>query len=131
MNCSTKFVIKVQRSIEKLSRTSEVKPECLEWFGCTDREGYPVKRVTWPSGKCTQSRVQRLVMMLSTGTELAEVDRHGNPMDVSHLCHNKLCIREKHLTIEPHHVNTGRRQCVARGSCLGHEPACIFIFGCR
>ena len=32
--------------------------------------------------------------------------------DISHLCHNKLCVRGEHLSAEPHAVNNARQKCV-------------------
>lgn len=48
--------------------------------------------------------------------------------ECSHLCHNKDCIRPKHLVMEPAASNTIRNYCAAAGWCLGHGEArkCIF-----
>lgn len=42
--------------------------------------------------------------------------------DVSHLCHNSLCINPDHLTLEPHNVNNNRIHCVNENKCFGHQP---------
>lgn len=50
-------------------------------------------------------------------------------MDVSHLCHNTLCLRFDHLSLEPHSVNMERQRClhVTPILCLGHKeyPDCM------
>lgn len=42
--------------------------------------------------------------------------------DVSHLCHNSLCINEEHLSVEPHFVNNNRRACTEKNKCISHDP---------
>lgn len=47
---------------------------------------------------------------------------------VSHLCHNKLCISTAHLNLEPAQVNICRRICQRHGQCIHHirQPDCLF-----
>ncbi|MES9904858.1 MAG: hypothetical protein ABW168_19560 [Sedimenticola sp.] len=50
----------------------------------------------------------------------------GEQLDVSHLCHRKRCIQEKHLVLERHSTNNQRKICDGQGWCSGaHQPACI------
>jgi len=51
---------------------------------------------------------------------------HG--LEVSHLCHEPLCVAPEHLTLESHSVNGQRQACAARSKCCGHDnvPNCIF-----
>lgn len=48
--------------------------------------------------------------------------------ECSHLCHNKDCIRPKHLVMEPAPLNTERNHCAFFRKCKGHGGArrCIF-----
>ena len=41
--------------------------------------------------------------------------------DMSHLCHNRICINPKHLVYEPRWVNNARKTCVKEGQCNGHH----------
>ena len=41
--------------------------------------------------------------------------------DMSHLCHNKLCINPQHLNYEPRWVNHARKTCVRNNVCGGHR----------
>lgn len=41
-------------------------------------------------------------------------------LDVSHLCHNPLCINIDHLSLEPHYINNNRQCCIRANRCLGH-----------
>ena len=45
---------------------------------------------------------------------------------VSHLCHNKNCIKKEHLTLEPGWVNLRRKMCITGRQCIGHGqfPQC-------
>lgn len=40
---------------------------------------------------------------------------------VSHLCHNTLCVNDEHLSHEPAAVNNNRQSCVNVGICNGHQ----------
>ena len=41
-------------------------------------------------------------------------------LDASHLCHNTLCVKESHISMEPHSVNNNRQYCIAQNICFGH-----------
>lgn len=43
-------------------------------------------------------------------------------VDVSHLCHNSLCVAPGHLSAEPHSINNNRQGCKSKGQCGGHGP---------
>ena len=50
--------------------------------------------------------------------------------DISHLCHDRLCVPGEHLSAEPHAVNNARQKCVNRCCCSGHGefPDCVLYF---
>ena len=52
-------------------------------------------------------------------------------LEVSHLCHEPLCINAEHFSLKPHSCNTDRLRCVIRGLCQGHKPhqACMLFQG--
>jgi hypothetical protein len=72
-------------------------------------------------------------------TRVAYEYYHGSTTgndDVSHLCHNKDCIKESHLVLESHADNMARINCpgyilVARTKALikvcGHNPPCKVV----
>ena len=41
--------------------------------------------------------------------------------DVSHLCHNRLCVNVKHLSLEPHGINNNTFVCINEDECYGHH----------
>ena len=50
-------------------------------------------------------------------------------IDISHLCHETLCVNPQHLNQEPHEVNVKRRLCVSKKTCSTHAPYpdCLYI----
>ena len=81
------------------------------WARKMQKTGYGAVKYKW---KCTTAH--RLSFMVGT-KHLYIGDR-----DVSHLCHNALCIRLDHLSTEPHELNCERIKCVNRGKC---QVCCI------
>lgn len=47
-----------------------------------------------------------------------------NPMDISHLCSNKLCLNINHLWLEDHVYNLSRVGCRKRDGPCSHVPKC-------
>ena len=53
---------------------------------------------------------------------------HVNPrLDASHLCHNSLCVKVSHISMEPHSLNNNKQYCMAQNICFGHGeyPQCL------
>jgi len=48
--------------------------------------------------------------------------------DISHICHNKVCVNPNHLSHEPHEINMERERCKEKGVCKRHGcyNSCIF-----
>ena len=96
------FWEKIERSLQKYS----VKGGggCILWSGSSDRHGYGRKTVTWcTTGKHKVELAHRVAYMLHKKvTDLYRTNDAGDLMDVSHLCHEKLCINPDHLVFERH-----------------------------
>lgn len=121
-----KFWDRILKVISKHAEASETG--CEIWKGTTDKDGYPIMQVPWPGEKRKLERVQRMrLRILHAGKySLPKVNKYGAPMEVSHICHNRSCIKLDHLVLETHQQNMCRRHCVAARRCLGgHGPACI------
>ena len=75
------------------------------------------------TGRRACSNIHRLALMLSGGT----FKELPSDLDASHLCHNKICVRLSHLSLEPRQVNLSRKRCVKAGQCKGHlsYPECL------
>lgn len=131
MENSDRFWQKMSKSLKKYSETGTGVDSCILWVGCRDRYGYGIKRVTWPEGEMFLERVHRVSYMLKhriLKNDMLKLSPEGFELDVSHLCHNKLCINSLHLALEPHTMNISRVYCMKGGHCFGgHLPPCLFL----
>lgn len=92
-----------------------VKSGCHIWSGnAISQHGYGLIRVVF-RGKRTQFKVHRLAYFLRIKQSL---DPYYH---VSHLCHNKLCLKFTHLSYEPALINNSRNSCKNDGECHGHR----------
>ena len=95
--------------------TESKNGECVLWARKVQKT-YRAVKYKW---KCTTAH--RLSFMVGT-KHLYIGDR-----DVSHLCHNALCIRLDHLSTEPHELNCERIKCVNRGKCQGYGKYSLYL----
>lgn len=99
---------------------------CLIWQGSKTGH-YGQIKVKLPSeGQSNPIYVHRLQYMLHVkSTSLPR------QMEVSHLCHNTLCIAIEHLSLEPQTVNASRKRCrsLVPPQCIKHDqyPDCILF----
>lgn len=110
------FLKNSQKRVLKNSALS-TNLECRLWTKVrkSTGPGYGVTSYRSPlSGKRSTLHAHRLSYMVFTGS------MGINGLDVSHLCHNPLCILVDHLSAEPHYVNASRIACVNRNVCMGH-----------
>lgn len=95
---------------------------CHEWTGSVNKDGYGLYRPCF-RGKQIKLTVHRFKFYIHN------INIFTSDMHVSHLCHNKLCIRLNHLSLEPQSVNNSRKTCALEGQCEGHGssfPRCLF-----
>ena len=105
----------------KLHQRSVLAPngQCVFWTGTLKQ----VKNINYGVICCKFGSVwktmyvHRLKFMLEN--RIPDLDPDD---DVSHLCHNSLCMRIDHLSSEPHAVNNNRMACKNRARCSGHGP---------
>lgn len=126
------FWEKNKKSLEKRSKSPvEHQNWCIEWTGSVDKQGYGVKWVKWPGGESMRVGTHRLAWMVAHRIpkwDVPQVAANGERMEVSHLCHNKICLRESHLVLEPHSANMERAHCAVVGACTEkHSPRCLFL----
>lgn len=88
--------------------------QCNLWTGTTSK-GYGVINVSFGPKEWRQMPVHRAAYFAHKSVYLPK------EIEISHLCHNALCVRIDHLSAEPHHVNMNRLLCVNREQCFGHE----------
>ena len=135
MDVIEEFWGKIRKSLENKTKNGWNKGQycdihCIEWVGSIDRDGYGVKRVTWPDKSCFLEKAHRVAFMYHNKLlhhEVPRLNNQGLELDVSHRCHNKVCINPLHLVLETHSANVSRGYCVTAGVCVGgHCPACLF-----
>ena len=130
-------MVKFQEIIRNLkSKTEEEEGKgCLVWTGARDRYKPGVAaygKVLNPFRKLDNQpqfiRTHKLMFLAMNKKSYLENGTGDAQYDVSHLCHNTLCINYHHLSREPHLVNNSRKECKTQGHCLGHDifPACVF-----
>lgn len=89
---------------------------CRTWRGRTDAYGYGEMQFQF-RGVRLCLKVHRVVYALAhPDVSLANV-----ACDISHLCHNRLCVNPEHLSPEPHSINNNRLVCKNDGDCHGHH----------
>ena len=98
---------------------------CRIWRGGKNSSGYPQKRLSVDEDDSPTESVHRLVYMLS-----GKVPK----FQVSHLCHEKLCIKLEHLIDDTPRQNSERNTCKDSkdGTCTGHgdRPRCMVNIPC-
>ena len=85
---------------------------CWEWSGCTNGR-YGKVHLTIGGDSMWVSAHRASYMAFNKKIDLNH--------DISHLCHEKLCVNPAHLSHEPRHVNKRRNTCRRQGKpCTGH-----------
>lgn len=108
-----RFYDRLQSRISaQVQKNANVK-HCWKWIGATNKgDGYghvilSIKgdRMTVNAHRAAYIAFRRVFIL---------------PFDISHLCHDKLCMNPDHLSHEPWPVNQGRKRCKTIGECAGH-----------
>ena len=106
---------KIYETLFETECKSASNGQCFLWAHKPQKSGYGAVRYKCPiSGQWRSTTAHRLGYMVYN----KEMDLAGK--DLSHLCHNSLCVRNEHLSAELHEINNERQKCVNRGSCVGH-----------
>lgn len=96
--------------------------ECIIWTGYSRDGGrgifYGEIKASYPeiNQKLRKIPVHRLAYFLK------HPEHYGRVGDCSHLCHNSLCIKAEHMSLEPHYINNNRQVCSNIKKCQGHAP---------
>jgi hypothetical protein len=82
-------------------------------------KGYPDLRITIPG--LGQKHLYAARLMYMCYHRNFQIDG-----DVSHLCHNRICVNIHHLVNEPRSINLNRKECKRDGVCTQlHTPHCL------
>lgn len=117
---------------DKFSKKSRVLGNnlgCIVWVGYAEKNGYGIQRVRWPNVGLKKERSHRVAYMIRhkiCANDMPKLDQNDNPLECSHLCHNKLCVNPDHISLEDHATNQERIHCKGQGHCSKcHEPHCL------
>lgn len=93
---------------------------CLIWTG-QQKKGYGVYETRF-RGKKIKMFAHRLSYFIHDNFNLMD-----HKLNVSHVCHNELCVRKDHLSLEPQSINNRRKICKNNAECLLHYgyPKCL------
>ena len=105
----------IYRLSKLLNKYVCVKNGCHTWHGEADRCGYGQFRITFRGARIRLKAHRVMFAMANPNITLAA------SMDVSHLCHNKLCVSPEHLSYEPYSINNNRMVCKNEGECHSHH----------
>ena len=120
MSCFDEWETKL---LSRVQRTGD----CFIWLGARSSSGYGMIKVKL-GGDSEPSKVigvHRLMLMCQLRTVVLPAD-----LQVSHLCHNKMCVNKVHICLEPDYVNMQRRTaCQPKSRCTGHGAynSCLFF----
>ena len=119
------WLLRIDQKIKKKCCMEEGATNgCLIWQGAKKKSkrgpAYGVMSVNFPGHtKRKHVTVHRLAYMVAHPQARNEImDIVG--FEISHLCHNSLCVNPQHLSREPHSENNSRRRCQNSGECHGH-----------
>lgn len=108
MEANRDFFDKLRGQIAKKSIDSHNVHGCVLWTGAINGH-YGRKKVRYPDGTVTLEYVCRVVYMCKHRViNIPAEDADGETLDVSHLCHNHLCVSPHHLVLEKHSINMDR-----------------------
>ena len=96
-----------------LDNKIEIGEHCNIWTG-QQRGGYGILEIRFRGNKIKLG-VHRVKYFFHNNCEPMTKEQH-----VSHLCHNKLCVKIEHLSLEPASINNNRQICKNEGECTGH-----------
>lgn len=109
-NLLTREIISIlYENVMKFTSPSDNKG-CLLYTG-TLQSGYGIVSKTF-GGHRYRLYAHRAVVLFKSGYLDIPED-----VEVSHLCHNKQCVRYDHLIIESHEINNNRQNCYSEGRC--------------
>lgn len=103
------------RIFRQFDRYISKENSCHTWHGRKDAYGYGEMLLQF-RGVRLGLKVHRVVFAL----DHPNISLNSASYDVSHLCHNRLCVNVQHLSYEPHSINNNRLVCKNDGECHGH-----------
>jgi len=113
---------KIERLQKTLCAKSQKVRNCLIWTGAISSSHYGVI-----SRQKKLFKVHRVAYAICKNLISFNTDHDGlmilinSKQEISHLCHNRLCINVDHLSLEPHAINNQRLRCKNNLLCSGNH----------
>lgn len=118
-----KWCTKYSSRLEELTdRRGEDENVCWLFKGRKSKAGYGLMDVRIPGKRGATTRNAQRLVLLTRRVKAWDVPPE---LQASHLCGNRLCVRESHLVFERQAINKERQICHNNKECQGHEPQCI------
>ena len=112
------FFTTLQQRIEKhVNKNAFESGQCWEWKGARKSPDgkYGRMKLTVDGARKSIGAHRAAYMAFYRETYL------GMDKDVSHVCHQPLCVNPDHLSLEDRVINMERHTCKLQGSCSGHS----------
>lgn len=108
--------------------------DCLIWNGAISNALYSkisfLYKIKLQNGTLKSFRrytqAHRLIYACVTNS-LYLLNKDNRHVEVSHLCHNRLCCNIMHLEAESKQLNSSRTKCKTQMVCNDHDPPCILF----
>ena len=125
-----KFIVD---KINRMSIATDDLPGCRRWIRSCGRSGYPQMKLGRAFYDRFSTQPYNPGHLLYSIQNMKILDVNGYEM--SHICHNKLCIKPEHFSYEPRAINKARDVCHSSNICTSHRtyesgityPDCLFI----
>ena len=127
MNMDNKFKSKSLEILAKCQK--QTNPDCLIYTGrASPSQTYPKIKITHEKSKYYQNMH---VFIYKVHHNILPYAKSAHNIEISHLCHNHLCLNVHHLNMESRSMNNIRKNCNRFKQCSGHNdnPDCIFVSG--
>ena len=120
------WLLRLGERMQKRCHLEEGGNGCLIWQGAQKKSkgrtgpAYGVMNVKLPgANKRCHVTVHRLAYLVANQQGHREI-LGVTEFEISHICHNSLCVNPEHLSREPHACNNSRLRCKHFGQCHGH-----------
>lgn len=122
------FFRDLQFKLKKKSKHQPGENSCVLWTGNVSYSGYGLQSVKWPVEGRKLEKAHRVALMVERGLTRSQFrDVEG---EVSHLCHNKLCVNTAHLVIEQHWLTRSESIASCRGAAPKPTPRSVLCKPC-
>lgn len=117
--CSDDELSSIIEKVNKMSTNKKESPFCKHWDRSCGKSGYPQMKLdkTFHDRFSAQPYNPGHLLYCIENRQILNLDGH----EMSHICHNKLCIKPAHFSYEPRAINKARDVCRSTNTCTTHR----------